>query len=182
MNHAQAMISARGAVPPRIEEPGPEGDAIRAEVGRKAFDLNVQQFCCAGLNFGYFYDDSPLIAYDGEAAPDYSMGGFTPSTAPGCRMPHFWLRDGRSLYDALGPDYTLLRTDATLDVQPLLDAARQRGLPLALLDVQDEALPPEVRHTLLLCRTDQHVAWRGKALPADPLALVDRLRGAGGLG
>ncbi len=181
MNHAQAMISARGAVPPRIEEPGPEGDAIRAEVGRKAYALNVQQFCCAGLNFGYFYDDSPLIAYDGEAAPDYSMGSFTPSTAPGCRMPHFWLRDGRSLYDAFGPDYTLLRTDTALDVQALLDAARVRGVPLALLDVQGETLPPEVQHKLLLCRTDQHVAWRGNALPAQALellALLDRLRGA----
>jgi 2-polyprenyl-6-methoxyphenol hydroxylase-like FAD-dependent oxidoreductase len=35
MNHAQEMIKARGAVPPRIEEPGPEGDAIRAEAGRR---------------------------------------------------------------------------------------------------------------------------------------------------
>jgi 4-hydroxy-2-oxoheptanedioate aldolase len=28
----------------------------------------VQQYCCGGLNFGYFYDRSPLIAYDGEPA------------------------------------------------------------------------------------------------------------------
>ena len=26
------------------------------------------------------------------APPAYSMGGFTPSTVPGCRAPHFWLR------------------------------------------------------------------------------------------
>ena len=67
MDHAQQMIKARGAVPARIEEASPEGEAIRAEEGRKAYDLNVQQFCCAGLNFGYYYDRSPLIAYDGEA-------------------------------------------------------------------------------------------------------------------
>jgi hypothetical protein len=35
------------------------------------------------------------------------------------------------------------------------------------------------RHRLVLSRPDQHVAWRGDALPADPLALVDRIRGAG---
>jgi hypothetical protein len=29
-----------------------------------------------------------------------------------------------------------------------------------------------------LSRPDQHVAWRGNALPADPLALIDRIRGA----
>ena len=67
----------------------------------------MQQFCCAGLNFGYFYDRSPIIAYDGEAPPAYTMGGFTPSTVPGCRAPHLWLRDGRSLYDAFGPGYTV---------------------------------------------------------------------------
>jgi hypothetical protein len=185
MNHAQAMIKARSAVSPRIEEPGPEGDAIRAAAGREAFDLNVQQFCCAGLNFGYFYEHSPLIAYDddegdGEAAPAYSMGSFVASTVPGCRAPHLWLRDGRSLYDAFGPDYTLLRTHPEVDAGLLLAAAQARGVPLTLLDLSGEAaLPPEYRHRLLICRPDQHVAWRGDEAPAeaDALALMDRLRG-----
>ena len=140
--------------------------------------LNVQQFCCAGLNFGYYYDTSPIIAYDGEPAPAYTMGSFTPSTVPGCRVPHFWLRDGRSLYDAFGSDYTLLRTDSSVDVSGLLQAAAERGLPMALLDLQGETLPSEYQHTLLLCRPDQHVAWRGDAVPAQPLALIDQLRGA----
>ena len=182
MDHAAQMIKARGAVPPRIEEPGPEGDAIRAEQGHRSYELNVQQFCCAGLNFGYFYDRSPLIAYDGEAPPDYSMGGFTASTVPGCRAPHFWLGDGRSLYDGFGPDYTLLRFDAAADVQPLLDAAAARAVPILLLDVPRPLAPPEYRHALVLCRSDQHVAWRGDACPPDPSALVDRLRGAGAPG
>jgi hypothetical protein len=179
MDHAQQMIKARGAVPPRIEEPGPEGDAIRAEQGQKSYELNVPQFCCAGLNFGYFYDRSPLIAYDGEAQPAYSMGGFTASTVPGCRAPHFGLADGRSLYDAFGSDYTLLRLDPSLDVAPLVDAAKARAMPMQLLDVPRRAAPAEYRHALVLCRADQHVAWRGDAVPADPRALVDRLRGAG---
>jgi 2-polyprenyl-6-methoxyphenol hydroxylase-like FAD-dependent oxidoreductase len=178
MDHALQMIKARGAVPPRIEEPGPEGDAVRAAQGRASYELNVQQFCCAGLNFGYFYDRSPLIAYDGEAQPAYSMGGFTASTVPGCRAPHFGLADGRSLYDAFGPDYTLLRLDPSLDVAPLLDAAAARAVPMRLLDVARRAAPAPYRHALVLCRADQHVAWRGDAVPADALALVDRLRGA----
>jgi hypothetical protein len=32
----------------------------------------------------------------------------------------------------------------------------------------------------VLSRPDQHVAWRGDGLPADPLALIDRVRGAAG--
>jgi 2-polyprenyl-6-methoxyphenol hydroxylase-like FAD-dependent oxidoreductase len=178
MDHAQQMIKARGAVPPRIEEPGPEGDAIRAEAGRKAYALNVQQFCCAGLNFGYFYDGSPLIAYDDEPAPPYSMGAFTASTVPGCRAPHFRLADGASLYDALGADYTLLRLDSAVDVAPLAAAASARRVPMTLLDVDPGQAPPEYRHALVLVRADQHVAWRGDSVPDDADILIDRLRGA----
>ena len=179
MDHAQHMIKARGAVPARIEEASADGEAIRAEEGRKAYDLNVQQFCCAGLNFGYYYDRSPLIAYDDEAPPAYTMGGFTPSTAPGCRAPHFFMADGRSLYDAFGSDYTLLRFEARVDATPLTQAAASRGMPLTIVEVAGAAVPPEYRHALVLCRADQHVAWRGDQVPADASALVDRLRGAG---
>jgi hypothetical protein len=98
---------------------------------------------------------------------------------PGCRTPHVWLRDGRSLYDALGPDYTLLRLDPAVDAAPLLDAAAQRGLPLQLLDVDSAEASAVYTTALVLSRPDQHVAWRGDAPPPDPPALVDRLRGAG---
>jgi 2-polyprenyl-6-methoxyphenol hydroxylase-like FAD-dependent oxidoreductase len=166
MEQAHALIKMRGGVPADIEAEGPAGDALRAEFGRGAYELNVQQFCCAGLNFGYFYEGSPVIAYDGEAPPPYSMGAFTSSTVPGCRAPHFWLADGRSLYDAFGPDYTLLVTRGGADPAPLLRRAAEAGLPVTLLDVQAQALPPEYRH----------IAWRGDDVP--PAALFDRLRGA----
>ena len=179
MNHAHAMARQRRAVPPEVEADTPEGDRIRATIGQAAYDLNVQQYAAAGLNFGYYYDDSPLIAYDGEPHPPYSMGDFTLSTVPGCRTPHLWLADGRSLYDALGPEYTLLRFDESVAVAPLLDAARARGVPLDLLDVVPSEPAPVYTTTLVLSRPDQHVAWRGDSLPADPLALIDRIRGAG---
>ncbi len=138
MNHAHAMAQQRRAVPPIIEDDTPEGAATRAAVGKAAYDLNVQQYAAAGLNFGYYYDQSPLIAYDGEPHPPYSMGSFTSSTVPGCRTPHLWLRDGRSLYDALGPGYTLLRFDPAIDVTALLAAAADRTLPLQVLDVDSD--------------------------------------------
>jgi 2-polyprenyl-6-methoxyphenol hydroxylase-like FAD-dependent oxidoreductase len=177
MDHAQKMMRARRAVPADIEAPGPDGDALRAEVGREAYELNVQQFCCAGLNFGYFYTGSPIIAADGEAAPAYSMGGFTPSTVPGCRAPHFRLADGRSLYDAFGPGYTLLRFDPGLEVSALLQAAQALGMPLELVDADRAGAPPAYRHRLLICRQDQHVAWRGDRLPAQLDGLLAMLRG-----
>jgi 2-polyprenyl-6-methoxyphenol hydroxylase-like FAD-dependent oxidoreductase len=178
MEHAAKMIRARRSVPPNIEADDAGGQLARREAGAEAYALNVQQFCCAGLNFGYFYQGSPIIAVDGEQPPAYSMGEFKESTVPGCRAPHFWLADGRSLYDAFGQGYTLLRFDPQLDIEPLVAAARARRVPLEVLDAGGPDLPAAYRHRLVLCREDQHVAWRADALPADPAALVDLLRGA----
>jgi 2-polyprenyl-6-methoxyphenol hydroxylase-like FAD-dependent oxidoreductase len=180
MDHAAKMIKARRAVPANIEAQDAAGAQARREVGEEAYALNVQQFCCAGLNFGYFYQGSPIIAGDGETPPAYSMGDFTESTVPGCRAPHFWLADGRSLYDAFGAGYTLLRFDARADVAPLQAAARARGMPLTVIDIAGVDVPSAYRHALVLCRDDQHVAWRGDALPADASGLVAMLCGARG--
>jgi 2-polyprenyl-6-methoxyphenol hydroxylase-like FAD-dependent oxidoreductase len=177
MDHAAKMIKARRAVPPNIEADDAAGAQARREVGEEAYALNVQQFCCAGLNFGYFYEGSPIIAADGEAPPAYSMGDFTASTVPGCRAPHFWLADGRSLYDAFGGGYTLLRFDAAADITALQDAARARRMPLAVVDVTGVEAPAAYRHKLVLCRDDQHVAWRGDAVPRDAAGLVGLLCG-----
>ena len=178
MNTATALAKARGDVPADIEASGPEGDAVRERIGRAMYQLNVPQYCCGGLNFGYFYAGSPIIAYDGEQAPPYTMYEFTPSTVPGCRTPHLWLRDGRSLYDALGPGFTLLRFDRSVSVDALCGAAAKRGVPLTVLDVESDDAASLYRHKLVLSRPDQHVAWRGDAQPDDAMALIDRVRGA----
>jgi 2-polyprenyl-6-methoxyphenol hydroxylase-like FAD-dependent oxidoreductase len=178
MNHSLALQARREAIPDNIEADDAAGAAARQTFGQALYDLNVQQYCCGGLNFGYYYEGSHLIAYDGEAAPTYGMASFTPSTVPGCRLPHVWLGDGSSLYDRLGDGFTLVRSNPALDVTPLLDAAAQRGVPLALLDVAAQDVAGHHDRALLLARPDQHVAWRGDALPGDPLALIDRIRGA----
>jgi hypothetical protein len=56
-------------------------------------------------------------------------------------------------------------------------AARARGVPLKVLDVERPAAGA-FDGRLVLSRPDQHVAWRGDRLPDDPLALIDRVRGA----
>jgi 2-polyprenyl-6-methoxyphenol hydroxylase-like FAD-dependent oxidoreductase len=182
MNHAIALQKEREGVPAGIEEPGSVGAAARAAAGQALYDLNVKQYCCGGLNFGYFYDHSPLIAYDGERPPSYTMDQFTPSTVPGCRTPHVWLDDGRSLYDAMGPEYTLLRLDPAADAQPLIQAAKARGVPLTVLDLKSSQAAGLYRHAFVLSRPDQHIAWRGDCIPPDPLSLIDLVRGAQSLG
>lgn len=180
MQHALALQREREGVTSTIEDEGPVGEAARAAAGAALYALNVRQYCCAGLNFGYFYDRSPLICYDDEQHPAYSMDHFTPSTVPGCRTPHLWLEDGRSLYDALGPAFTLLRFDAGADVGSVEVAAACRGVPLTVLDLHQAKRPHDYKHGLVLVRPDQHVAWRGDRLPQDVGDLIDRVRGAHG--
>ena len=179
MSHAEAEIRRRGAVPEGIEEMSPEGERARLQTGRLTYDINVQQYACAGLNFGTYYDRSPIIAYDGAEPPPYTMSAYTPSTVPGCRTPHLWLAGGASLYDAMGPEFTLLRFDPAIDVTTIAQAAQTRKVPLKVLDV---APPRGTLHqsALVLSRPDQHVAWRGSRAPVDPLALIDHVRGAAG--
>ncbi len=75
----------------------------------------------------------------------------------------------------MGPEFTLLRFDPEADVAALEAAARFRGVPLRLLETATAMIDGS---GLVLSRPDQHVAWRGNRLPADPLLLIDRVRGA----
>ncbi len=101
-------------------------------------------------------------------APPYTMYDFTPSTVPGCRTPHVWLRDGRSLYDAMGIGFTLLRFDRSVPVDALTGAAAKRGVPLAVLDVEADAARAPTR-TSSCCRapisTSPGVATRSRTNP-----------------
>lgn len=87
----------------------------------------------------------------------YTMYEFTQSTVPGCRTPHLWLRDGRSLCDALGPDFTVLRFDSSLELGDLIRPAAKRALPMEVLDVNSDEAATLYPYKLVLSRPDQHV-------------------------
>ncbi len=178
MRHAQAMSAQRRSVPAQIEDLNAAGEAARAMAGKSAYELNVQQYCCAGLNFGYFYADSPIIPRHDSEPPAYGMGDFTPSSVPGCRTPHLWLEHRSSLYDVHGAGYALLRFDPTVTVDALMLAAKTRGVPLKLVDIDPAFRGDVYEHALVLSRPDLHVAWRGDAAPVDAWALIDQIRGA----
>ncbi|WP_407359231.1 FAD-dependent monooxygenase [Microbacterium sp. LTA6] len=176
MNHQRKL--ARPGLPDALEDDSDAGDAARAEFGAAVHALNEPQFAAAGLNYGYVYGASPIIAYDDEQAPGYSMGEYTPSTVPGCRAPHFTLPDGSSFYDRLSAGYTLVVHDGG-DGAALSAAAEIRGIPFAVVEADPEILPTEYRCALTLVRQDQHVVWRGDTADAETAAhLWELLRGA----
>lgn len=147
------------------------GRMLRRRLGKKLLAANIPQMSPEGLNFGYFYESSPIIVNDGQQPPAYEMGAHTPSTVPGCRVPHFTV-DGVSIIDLLGPDYTLIRFDHAVDVAPLLGGP----LPVTLVDAPRQP-HAAFTHALLLVRNDAHVVWRADALPRDLNRLVGRLSG-----
>lgn len=176
MNHQQRIV--KSTVPAEIEDDTPAGRQSRQRIGQEAYDINVVQFAAAGLNFGYVYDQSPIIFYDGEAAPEYSMGAFTPSTAPGTRAPHFWLPDGTSLYDHFGPGYSLIVLDEAMDTSAVTATANEHGIPLSIVNAAQADVPDVYRNKLVLVRQDQHVAWRGNSVPEDLEEFFNILKGA----
>ncbi|MEW6452692.1 MAG: FAD-dependent oxidoreductase [Pseudomonadota bacterium] len=175
---ARNASAQRRGVSCEIEWPGRSGDEARQRIGREAYNHAVQRQCAGGLNFGYFYEESPIIAYDGERPPPYTMSDFTPSTVPGCRVPHVWLDDGQSLYDALGQQYTLIRLDPAIGVDGIVSAAARRGLHLPVLDIATPDVHTLYARKLVLVRPDQHVAWRSDVEPVNPADLIDLIRGA----
>ena len=177
MSHAEREIKRRGAVSPLIEAPGPEGDAVRAAAGKLAYEINPPQYAGGGLNSGYYYDASPIIAYDGGDTVLHhgrfhavDRAGMPHAACLALRPPLALRRDGRR--------FALLRSIRTIDVGALERAAREKGVPLRLLDVDAPDTASGYDGKLVLSRPDQHVAWRGESLPADPVRLIDRVRGA----
>jgi 2-polyprenyl-6-methoxyphenol hydroxylase-like FAD-dependent oxidoreductase len=165
------------SIPAAIEEATEEGRALRKKIGQHMMQTDAPQFACIGLNFGYFYEGSSIIAYDDGAPPTYTIGTYTPSTCPGCRVPHGWLDDGRSLFDALGQGYTLLSCDRSIDTSGLSQAAKTMKLPLTIIDLAGQTSASLYDVPLLLVRPDHHIAWRGKSLPENPMELIEVIRG-----
>lgn len=165
-------------VRPGIEDPGPLGDATRREVGDTIEATKVREFKTLGLVLGARYKASPIVAPDGSEPPVEHFMLYLPSAHPGCLAPHLWLADGSSLYDHFGPGFTLLVTEGDPDeAQPLATAAAARGMPFLVAAPGDDRLRARYGARLCLLRPDQHVAWRGDALPADLGPLLDRVTG-----
>ncbi len=164
---------------PEIHEDSPAGKEMRAQLGAKlAVSMRNAWDNPLNTHLGYRYDASPICIPDGAppAQPEDSRQ-YTPSSHPGGRAPHAWLGDGRSTLDLFGKGFALVRLgdDKTGTLEK--EAAR-RGMPLEVARIDDPKIAALYEKKLVLVRPDGHVAWRSDAPPADPGAVLDRVRGA----
>lgn len=162
---------------PGLDDDGPAGERARARAAAAIRRAKTAELYTLGFVLGARYRGSPLIVDDDGPAPDSTTEHYRPSAAPGARLPHLWLGPGRSLYDALGPGFTLIEL-GTPAGPGWETAARERGLPFTRLSLRRPDLRGLFGAEQLLVRPDQHVAWRGRADEADPAVLLDRVRGA----
>jgi 2-polyprenyl-6-methoxyphenol hydroxylase-like FAD-dependent oxidoreductase len=166
-------------VRPYLEDTSPIGDATREEVADIIAATKAREFRTLGLVLGYHYSGSGIVIPDGTEPPVDDAMVYLPSAHPGCLAPHLWLSDGSSLYDHFGQGFTLLvSTGDVNDAAPLMVAADQLAIPLKLLDPKDIRLFSRYQARLILIRPDQHVAWRGNALPSDVHKLLARVTGS----
>jgi 2-polyprenyl-6-methoxyphenol hydroxylase-like FAD-dependent oxidoreductase len=142
---------------------GAAGDAARAEAAARIAALGNAENECWGIEHGYCYHASPIIAVEPNAAAPDDPLRYEPTTIPGVRLPSVFLGDGSAVYDRLGPWFTLLAVGATPS-GALVAAAKRRGVPLAVLATDDPAALAVYGRGLLLVRPDHHIAWRGSAL------------------
>jgi len=163
-------------VRPALEEPGPEGEAARREVGAVIQATKGREFYTLGLVLGARYDGSPVMVPDGAQPPPEHFSEYVPSAVPGSLAPHAWLADGSSLYDHFGPGLTLLVLDGADGVDAMAEEANRRGIPFKVAVQAEHGLRDRYGARFALIRPDQYVAWRGDTLP-DPGPLLERVTG-----
>ncbi|QSE91397.1 FAD-dependent oxidoreductase [Rhodococcus pseudokoreensis] len=152
-----------------IGQDGPDADDARHRTA-EALAVKKSEFHSLGLVLGYAYTASPVVVPDGTAPPAEDPVEYAPTACPGSLLPHAWTEEGRSLYDALGPEYTLIvLDDATRSPRHTgeLDAlAIEPDVPLTVLRLPDPTgtLGDLLGAPFVLVRPDQHVAWRGSDL------------------
>ncbi|MGB7036773.1 MAG: FAD-dependent oxidoreductase [Xanthobacteraceae bacterium] len=167
------------AAHPDLLDPTPQGAATRAKIGQEFSETMRREWFTLGIHLGYRYEGSPIRCADGTPPPPDDAKAYVPTARPGHRAPHAWLAEGRSTLDLFGRGFTLLGFDADVEhAEPLLAAAKQRKVPMTFQAISDRKIAALYERKFVLVRPDGHVAWRDDSMPADPLVLIDVVRGA----
>ncbi|WP_050934451.1 FAD-dependent monooxygenase [Arthrobacter globiformis] len=167
---------------PALTAAGVAGEAARAGA-HDALAVKQSEFDSLGLVLGYSYAESPLVVPDGAPVPAEDPIRYVPSASPGALVPHAWLEGGTSLYDVLGPGFSLLVDSEALAgnaaetaYAEVLAAGAGHGIPVTVAAVgpSDNGTPMAELWAAdaVLVRPDQHVAWRGSSAQAAAAALA----------
>lgn len=171
----------------------PEAEAQREAI-REAIAFKVYEFDAHGVEMNQRYKSDAVVT-DGAAEPAFERDPelhYQWTTYPGARLPHAWVFDDHgtkvSTLDLVGKGRFTVLTG--IGGQGWIDAAKAVGKELGL-DIAAHVIGPrqhwqdytgdwararEVRDSgIVLCRPDQHVAWRRDTVATDPAAELRRV-------
>lgn len=141
-----------------------KGESLRDRI-RSHVLTNDGENKCLGVEMGYRNFPSPIVLQgtDDLETPEWNEKNYIPSTSPGARAPHVFLRDGdTSIHDLLGFDYSLV--DFTTEgnfASRFKDAASHLGIPITAVHLPNEQHARDIwERDVVLVRPDLHVAWR----------------------
>ena len=156
-----------------------EGRQLRDKARAAIMRTRAKEFQhdSAGIELGYRYENSPICVADGTPAPELDHGIYVPSTWPGVRAPHVWLKNGRSTLDLFGKKFVLLNFSGA-NTSTITDAAKRVDLPFEVITLDEAKVREIYERDLVLVRPDGHVAWRNDAMPTNAAAIIDKVRGA----
>jgi 2-polyprenyl-6-methoxyphenol hydroxylase-like FAD-dependent oxidoreductase len=164
-----------------LEENSEQGQLQRGKAREAILRTRAKEFQndSPGIEFGYRYSQSPICMPDGPEPLEDDQGNYTPTTWPGARAPHVWLKDGRSTLDLFGRGFTLLvLSSIPTDTTAFTTVAKKNGLPLEVVALDEPSVRETYEHPVVLVRPDGHVAWRGDAVPANTAEIIEQVRGA----
>lgn len=156
----------------RLARDGVSREHLAGFLAEETYQLNN-----LGVHFGYRYSDSPIISHDGSDPPVWRWQEIVPTTWPGTRPPSLRLANGGQLFDAFGPEFTLVDLSGTNKGERMVKQANHLGVPVTHLVIDDESVRAAWERELVLVRPDQHVAWRGDNPPADVDVVLNLVRG-----
>jgi 2-polyprenyl-6-methoxyphenol hydroxylase-like FAD-dependent oxidoreductase len=171
---ARGRRTWRAAWRPEITTDSEAGARARSELAKIADREQRWSNDLPGIELGYRYANSPVIAREDGEGPDPDSFSYSPTTWPGARLPHIWLDDGTAIADHLGRCFTLLHAPgAGAPAQDLSKAFARIGAPFATLEMRSAAVGSVYEdRNLILVRPDLHVVWRGRDKLPSPDALA----------
>lgn len=120
-----------------------------------------------GVEMGQRYKSAIIMADQNGEEPLWLPSRYIPSTWPGSRAPHVFLRDGSAIFDHYGKYFTVVEFSdgAERGTDMLGEAAEKLGVPLKALVLEGEDHAYRIWDTrLAIIRPDGHVSWRGESV------------------
>jgi 2-polyprenyl-6-methoxyphenol hydroxylase-like FAD-dependent oxidoreductase len=157
---------------------GPAAAELRRRTGRDLAKALRREFNSIGGPLGYRYRSELCIA-DGSPETRDDILEYVQTARPGHRAPHAWLPGGLSTLDLFGKGFVLLAFAPSASTASWRSVARQRGVPLEVVNIDDPHIAALYEKAFVLVRPDGMVAWRSDSIPDDVDSVLATVTGHG---